>query len=243
MDGGQAPSGRRGASAAVNDAGIGGGPQAVGLFETPLIVDQMPNAGEVNRLLKSVVLARRAEDSGVQLSNVAGWQSSSDMLSWGGPPAKVLLSRISSLVDHFTVDVRSPTQSRYGWFATMWANVSPAGASNQYHMHPGAFWSAVYYVDDGYDGSSEKGLGGELVLSDPRMPAIAMNAPDLRFRRPGQPPEEWERYIRPASGRLVIFPAWLQHAVNLFNGPGTRISIAVNLSAMLKPVLQLMEKP
>ena len=243
MDGGQATPGRRGAPAAVNTAGIGGGPQAVGLFETPLIVDQMPNALEVNRLLKSVILSRQAEDSGVRLSNVAGWQSATDMLKWGGPPAKVLLDRINSLVDHFTVDIRSPGDSRYGWFATMWANVSPPGASNQYHMHPGAFWSAVYYVDDGYDGSSEKGLGGELVLSDPRMPAIAMNSPDLRFRRPGQAADEWEKYMRPVSGRLVIFPAWLQHAVNLFNGPGTRISIAVNLSAMLKPVLALMEKP
>lgn len=29
------------------------------------------------------------------------------------------------------------------------ANVSPPGASNEYHCHPGAVWSAVYYVDDG----------------------------------------------------------------------------------------------
>jgi uncharacterized protein (TIGR02466 family) len=214
----------------------------LGLFETPLIVDQMPNADEVNRLLRNVISARRSQDEGVRLSNVAGWQSATDMRKWGGPAAKVLLARIVSLVDHFTVDIRSPGESRYGWYSTMWANVSPAGASNQYHMHPGAYWSAVYYVDDGYDGSTEKGLGGELVLSDPRMPAIAMNAPDLRFRRPGQPPEEWEKFLRPASGRLVIFPAWLQHAVNLFNGPGTRISIAVNLTPMLKPFLQTLEK-
>ena len=69
-----------------------------------------------------------------------------------------------------------------------------------------------------------------------------MSAPDLRFRRPGQPPEEWEKFMRPATGRIVIFPAWLQHAVNLFKGPGTRISVAVNLTAMLKPFLQLMGK-
>jgi uncharacterized protein (TIGR02466 family) len=224
----------------VSQEALGGGPQAIGLFETPLIVDHMPQATEVNRLLKAVIIAHQTKDAGVQLSNVSGWQSGTDMLKWGGPAAKALLDRIISLVDHFTIDVRSPAQSRYGWYSTMWANVSPAGASNQYHMHPGAFWSAVYYVDDGYEGSNEKGLGGELVLYDPRMPGIAMNAPDLRFRRPGQPAEEWEKYLKPASGRLVIFPAWLQHAVNQFKGPGTRISIAVNLSAMLKPVLQLL---
>ena len=217
------------------------GPQAVGLFETPLIVDQMPQAGEVNRLLKAVIADRRSRNPGVRLSNVSGWQSATDMKDWGGPAAAALLARIIFLVDQFTIDVGSPAQSRYGWYSTMWANVSETGSSNQYHTHPGAYWSAVYYVDDGYEGATAEGLGGELVLNDPRMPMIAMNAPDLRFRRPGQKADEWEKYLRPMSGRIVIFPGWLQHAVNQFNGPGTRISIAVNLSAMLKPVLQMIE--
>ena len=225
----------------MSAAGIGAGPQVVGLFDTPLIVDQMTKAVDVNRRLKEVILARQANDPGVRLSNVSGWQSAPDMLKWGGPAAQELLARIIFLVDSVTVDVKSPGQSRYGWYSTMWSNVSRAGSSNHYHSHPGAYWSAVYYVDDGYQGSTDQNLGGALVLSDPRMPTIAMNAPDLRFRRPGEKPEEYEKFLRPANGRLVIFPSWLLHAVHLFNGPGTRISIAVNLSAMLKPFLEVLE--
>ncbi len=221
--------------------GPGSGPQAVGLFETPLIAEQLANSAELNRQLKDVITDRSARDPGVSLSNVSGWQSKTDMQQWGGPAAEALLARITFLVDAFTVDVQSPQQSRYGWYSTMWANVSKAGGSNQYHAHPGAFWSAVYYVDDGYGGSRDQKLGGELVLSDPRMPGIAMNSPDLRFRRPGQPPEQWEKFMRPVSGLLVIFPSWLYHAVNQFKGPGSRISIAVNLSAVLKPMLEVMK--
>jgi uncharacterized protein (TIGR02466 family) len=114
----------------------------------------------------------------------------------------------------------------------MWANVSQAGASNQFHTHPGAFWSAVYYVDDGYEGSDDVSLGGELLLLDPRMPMIRMAAPDLRFRRPGQQPDDQEKWFRPKSGMIVIFPAWLSHAVRPYNGTGSRISIAINLSAV-----------
>ena len=31
----------------------------------------------------------------------------------------------------------------------MWANINRKGEGNAFHSHPGAFWSGVYYVDDG----------------------------------------------------------------------------------------------
>lgn len=208
------------------------GPQAASLFETPVIVDQLPDADELNRELKQAILARRDTDPGVQVSNVHGWHSDRAMLRWGGAAAGRLRDRIVADADRFTADVGSEGKPRYRWFPEMWANVSSQGAANQYHSHPGAFWSAVYYVEDGYAGDPDPKLGGELVLLDPRMPAVAMNAPDLRFRRPGETPQAREKWMRPESGRLVIFPSWLLHAVNPYRGNGLRISIAVNLSAV-----------
>jgi uncharacterized protein (TIGR02466 family) len=208
------------------------GPQAAALFDTPVIVDQMPNAAAVNAELRRVIEEERARSEGLDISNVGGWHSDTHMLRWGGEPAMRLLERIMAAVDAFTVDIRATGTPRYKWFPEMWANVSPPGASNQYHTHAGAFWSAVYYVDDGYGGSEDDSLGGELVLLDPRMPMIRMNTPDLRFRRPGQKPDDHEKWFRPASGLIVIFPAWLSHAVRTYRGTGTRISIAVNLSAV-----------
>jgi uncharacterized protein (TIGR02466 family) len=208
-------------------------PQVASLFDTPLIVDTLPDALAINEKLKAAILAKRTSDAGVQISNSGGgWHSDLQMLSWGGAAAHLLMERVIRAADKFTVDIRGDGVSRYRWFPEMWANVSPPGASNSLHNHPGAFWSAVYYVDDGYDGSSDPEMGGELVLLDPRMPMIAMNAPDLRFRRPGHPAYHWENRMRPASGRIVIFPAWLSHSVRPYRGPGVRISIAINLSAV-----------
>ena len=209
-----------------------GQPQVARLFDTPVIVDVLPDHVELNRQLRETILARREQDEGIQVSNVGGWHSDVKMVKWGGEAAARLLERIIADVDKFTVDVRSEGRTRYGWYAEMWANVSPPGAANQYHAHPGSFWSAVYYVDDGYGGSADDTLGGELILLDPRMPAVAMNTPDLRFRQPGQRPEQREKYMRPASGRIVIFPAWLSHAVRPYKGSDLRISVAVNLSAI-----------
>ena len=207
-------------------------PQAAGLFETPVIVDQLPDAEALNLELRKLILARQQEGPGLVISNVGGWHSDTSMLEWGGAPAQRLCSRIISTVDRFTVDIRAGSTPRHRWLPEMWANVSPPGASARHHCHPGSFWSAVYYVDDGYGGSSDRSLGGELVLFDPRMPMVRMTAPDLRFRRPGGSPEHDEARFEPMSGRIVIFPSWLNHALLPYHGKRLRISIAVNLTAM-----------
>jgi len=212
-------------------AGNGGSAaQVASVFETPVIVEQLRDAAAMNAALKTLILAKMESDPGIAISNVGGWHSDTQMLEWGGPTARDLCVRIIAAADRFTVDIRAKETPRHKWFPEMWANVSPPGAFNSHHSHPGAFWSAVYYVDDGYAGSSDKELGGELILFDPRMPMIRMTAPDLRFRRPGQPADHDENRMRPASGRLVIVPAWLNHAVRPYQGNGLRISIAVNLT-------------
>jgi uncharacterized protein (TIGR02466 family) len=210
-------------------------PPAASLFDTPVIVDQMPEAETLNAELKRLILERRSADSGIKLSNVGGWHSDTRMLSWGGEPALAVVKRVVAAADAYTIDIRAKGKARFRWVPEMWANVSQQGASNQFHTHPGAFWSAVYYVDDGYDGSDDDSLGGELVLLDPRMPMIRMAAPDLRFRRPGQQPEQQDKWLRPRSGMIVIFPSWLSHAGRPYNGTGLRISIAINLSAAPLP--------
>ncbi len=41
------------------------------------------------------------------------------------------------------------------------------GHGNEFHSHPGSFWSGVYYVDDGGI-AADPALGGELEFMDPR---------------------------------------------------------------------------
>src|SRR5205085_6371096 len=99
------------------------------------------------------------------------------------------------------------TETRGGapsWRTDAWANVSGSGDFNMPHVHGATFWSAVYYVAVG------EGQGGELVLHDPRMPALQMHAPGVRFRGLG---EEGEVAIAPKAGLMVLFPGWLAHSV------------------------------
>ena len=111
----------------------------------------------------------------------------------------------------------------------MWANINQSGHGNEFHSHPGSFWSGVYYVDDGGI-AADPSLGGELEFMDPRGPGPAMYAPHLAFAMPGGRSVGANEVVRPQAGRLVMFPAWLLHQVRPYRGNAERISIAFNLS-------------
>ena len=208
------------------------------LFETPLIFTEVQGAAELNRgLLGAIDQRRKADPQGAAISNRLGWHSDTEMLEWAGEPAHRLMDTVIAIANRYTQDIGGKGRRRFMWIPEMWANVSGKGASNQLHSHAGSFWSAVYYVQDGYGGSTDRRLGGELEIEDPRTPMINMEAPDLRFRpsKDGAPVAH-EALIRPATGRLLMFPGWLRHAVKPYFGEGVRISIAMNLTAIRVPV-------
>lgn len=203
--------------------------QLANLFETPVILDVLPDAVTLNDDFRRMIAARRSTDLGVKKSNWNGWQSDVDMLTWGGEAATRLADHFIGLCNKFSA-VSDP--AAFVWSVDMWANVSPSGASNEAHVHPGVVWSAVYYVEDGYGGSGSTELGGELVLYDPRMPFVRMLPFDVRYRRPDGRPADSQTSIRPTAGQIVMFPPWLLHSVHPFRGEGERISIAMNALAV-----------
>lgn len=198
------------------------------LFATPLIEVRLPEADRLVPALRETILARRAASPGVRRSNIHGWHSDTGMLDWGGEPAIALARATMEICGRFTSDVAAPKgQSRWEMGMEMWANVSPAGASNQMHAHPGSFWSASFYIDDG--GDSEDGF---FVAQDPRFPMIRMVAPDLVFTDETGEKQLSQFRVRPEPGKLVIFPSWLMHAVRPHKGPRDRISVAMNVLAV-----------
>ena len=115
------------------------------------------------------------------------------------------------------------------WRANMWANINRSGHGNLPHTHPGAFWSGVYYVDDGGI-SADPSLGGALEFLDPRGAGPVMYAPHLGFAMKGGLSGGANEVLQPKAGRLVLFPSWLLHQVRHYRGTAERISIAFNLN-------------
>jgi uncharacterized protein (TIGR02466 family) len=197
-------------------------------FATPVAVVELPGAAALNAELRETILARERTTTGVDASNLGGWQSSWDFQTWGGRAGQTVLNSATALADRLTSD-RQGRPVRIEWKMNAWANVNRAGHGNEFHTHPGSFWSATYYVDDGGI-AADPALGGEFEMQDPRGVAPAMYAPLLAFAVPGGQSAGAAELIRPKAGMLVVFPAWLSHGVRPYRGTAVRISIALNLS-------------
>lgn len=201
--------------------------QVSALFPTPVAALPLPDAAQLNPALKSLILARRQAGPQTSASNLGGWQSGWDMEAWGGPQTKAVLEAAKAVADKLTVR-RDGQPARIAWRCNSWANVNGPGDSNEFHCHPGSFWSGAYYVDDGGSGNPE--MGGAFEMMDPRGPGPALYAPHLAYAMPqGLSPGSSET-LQPRSGLLILFPAWLLHQVRPYRGNSLRISIAFNLS-------------
>jgi len=197
-------------------------------FATPVVVATLPDAEALNLELKRIILEHERQEEGVQHSNLGGWQSSWDFEGWGGAAAKRLLEAARELAVRMTSD-RAGRAVRIAWKSNAWANVNRKGHGNEFHTHPGAYWSGTYYVDDGGIGD-DHALGGEFEIQDPRGVAPAMYAPHLGFAVPGGQSAGASELIFPKTGQLILFPSWLQHAVRPYRGERVRISVAFNFS-------------
>ena len=211
--------------------GAGAGPPQLTmlkLFPTPVLVSAIPDAETLNAELKRVILAREKASESVQRSNRGGWQSSWDMHEWGGAPMQKVLGFARGVADEATVD-RAGNRYNIAWRINSWANVNRTGHGNQFHTHPGALWSATYYVDDGGI-ADDPSLGGEFEVQDPRGVAPIMYAPQLTFPGPDGTALGESQRLTPRAGMFVLFPSWLSHGVCPYRGKRERISIAINFS-------------
>ncbi len=197
------------------------------LFATPVIKAHWPAAQQNNPALLQVINQHRQQSGGIARSNIGGWHSDVDMAVWGGPAAIALAEYATEVAGAHMSDIHPKGKRSFTWSVEMWANINPPGAANQQHCHPGALWSAVYYVDPG--GSEADTGGGELILEDPRFPTAHMTVPDLVMKMVDGSPMRSQHAVRPEAGMIVVFPSWLRHSVNQHRGARPRVSIALNL--------------
>ena len=191
------------------------------LFPTPFARHVWSDGAALNEQLRPLILARERSTRGAIGSNVDGWQSEADTLPWCGKAGEQLIRHIMELVNHVTYWVLADVNRQapaFSWSLQAWANVNRTGAFNRQHIHSGATWSGIYYVDTGDPPADAQ--HGTLVLttSDPGRASTFM--PELAST---------EIAMKPEPGLTVRFPAYLPHAVSPHKGKRPRISIAFNL--------------
>ena len=202
-------------------------PQIRAMFATPVCVHFLPVAQEVNAELRPLVLERINGDGAVDPYG-QGWRSESAFESWGGVPAQTLYRMLHELADSLT-STRHGARVTLEWTITASASVRQKGDHVQLAVRPGAMWSGIYFVDDGYAKSDDQSLGGDIELADPRGAVPAMIAPNLAFRIPGGAAAGYIETIRPQSGMIVLHPSWQPRGERRFEGASQRVAIEFDL--------------
>jgi len=183
-----------------------GKPQIRSLFATPVSIHYLPVAQDVNAELRPLIVERAAPGARGQ-----GWRSEPDFAQWSGDAAQTLFRVARDLADGLTA-TRTGGRVVLDWKIEASACLRQKGEYRESAARPGAVWSGVYYVDDGYAKSDDEGLGGECELGDPRGPLPAMVAPQFAYRIPGGLTAGASEIIRPQTGMIVLHPSWLARA-------------------------------
>jgi hypothetical protein len=203
-------------------------PQIRSLFCTPVCIHFLPIANEANAELRPLIMEKMQSDGSVAPG--LGWRSGAGFETWGGAHGGTLMRVARDLADSLTA-TRAGGRIILDWKVSSSAAVRQPGESQKVAAHPGAYWSGVYYVDDGYQKSDDEALGGDCELSDPRGPLPAMIAPHLAFRVPGGLTAGQTEPIRPKTGMIILHPSWMARGERPFGGQSPRVTIEFDLIA------------
>jgi uncharacterized protein (TIGR02466 family) len=182
-------------------------------FATPIYVADI-GSPQLNKHLEHHIIEWSKRDKGLQKTNMNGWHSETNMHKL--PEYIDLVDLLFKAQFHIYKEELLDNEPFLG---NMWANINYKGGYNRPHMHPNSLWSGVYYVKTPEN-------CGHLKVEDPKSVA-AMTHPK---RKEGQLPSYlWrEVHYQPIAGRLIMFPAWLNHCVDPNQSDDIRISISFN---------------
>jgi uncharacterized protein (TIGR02466 family) len=174
------------------------------LFSTPLFSHVLKNVDSLNAELRDLILERERTRPSAGKSNIGGWQSELDFLTWG-ETATTLGRYLATAVEIATKKLPLVAPNlKISFELIAWAAVNRKGHYNTSHVHPMATWSGVYYVDPG--DQPESGPGAVLEFEHP-IQAMVMNF------FPGLLPSTL--IVRPEAGLIVLFPSSLVHNVRI----------------------------
>ena len=167
-----------------------------------------------NKLFENAVIEWSQKDKGIKRTNMKGWHSQTDMHKI--PVFKPLVDELFKMQNEIFKEEFLDSEPILG---NMWANINPPGGYNRPHLHPNCHYSGVYYI------KAPKN-SGQIVFNDPKTTSH-MVMPNRIKATP--PPDLWrEVRVDPLVGRIIMFPAWLWHCVELNQSNDIRISVSFN---------------
>jgi uncharacterized protein (TIGR02466 family) len=205
----------------------------VPFFETPFAFSRHPDPATINRELRELFVAKSAEGAAyanprpITQRNAPVFESRFDLFRWTEKPVQQLkefcwheMLNVLCELNRYDAAMRSQLLI----YNDAWFHVTRRGGFFSLHNHPNASWSGVYCVDAGA-GEADK-RGGALTFVNPTlMSTMHIDAGNASLQGPFA---SGIRTLRMEPGQLVLFPSWVLHEVQPYDGDGERITVAFN---------------
>lgn len=188
--------------------------KSLNLFTTQVFHTDLVGSHLLNSKLLSSIALLRSTDPGVQKSNNQGWHSDDTILLYH-PDFDDLRNFVQMSAGEACKELGLDLSLR---ITNCWVTVSPPGASNNMHTHPGSILSGVYYIQ------AETG-SSPLVVHDPRATRVHCMPPG----QPVTPNTASQIALTAATGRLYMFPGWLPHSVHENSNDSDRVVFSFNM--------------
>ncbi|MGH6718304.1 MAG: 2OG-Fe(II) oxygenase family protein, partial [Alphaproteobacteria bacterium] len=182
----------------------------------PSFVWKAETAPEIHRPLNDAIV-RNLGAMGAPLADLAvseSWQSDPGLhaLAEFRDLVELIDAAAGHLLDHLEI-IRQGVQ-----ITGCWANVSAPGGRHDTHAHPNNYVSGVYYVrtQEGADTINFHDPRSQVGIIRPPVRELCAEIADLVV-------------VKVNDGGLLLFPAWLQHSVDVNRSRNVRISVSFNL--------------
>jgi len=205
----------------------------VPLFATPLMQFELDL--DLEKLTEFAFEMWNKDKRGVRGSNIGGWQSDNNI-----EEEYEEFIRLKKEISQYLQKYHSIIFSRMEFktnvvqsLANMWINNNEKYHYNNWHNHPGATLSGVYYIK--HDGSREQ---GDIMFKHPvnQFTHIVTNHWPLELIKKHNEITSGVINVTPKSNKLLIFPSWLEHRVEANLKNESRISLSFN--STLKPEIK-----
>ena len=197
-------------------------------FHTPVWAREVVDYPRINGSILAVLAALEQDAVPMSRSNVGGWHSHDTLHKRDD------MAEIRRIIGTTCVGCATFMEFDFDSFELvimeMWLNKNGPGDFNRAHIHPNAMLSGAYYV------SVPEG-SGNIEFYDP-VPARLMTPYPIKANKPinAQAAEYAAR-----DGLLLIFPSWLQHAVQPNRSSEPRVSISFNVG--FRPISRASSQP
>jgi uncharacterized protein (TIGR02466 family) len=184
-------------------------------WATPIWYFEIPETKIDPKLIKEECYKEQLNSKGRIASNIHGWQSEDIYVDKNRPYISNLLKELASAIPPILKDLGV---SRDLALTNAWININPKNSSNQIHTHPKAMLSGVYYV------SADEHSGNIVFYNDVKLNTIYSMFTDNNNKN-----TYIEVKYKPKVNKIILFPSWIPHGVEINKSQEDRISIAFNL--------------